>query len=331
MKRRTFITLVGGAAASPLLRPLAARAQQPALPVIGFLGSESPALSREPLRIFRQALGEADFVENRNVAIEYRWAEGQNDRLPALAAELVARTVNVIVAPQSTPAALAAKKATATIPIVIFTAGDPIALGLVASLDRPGGNVTGMTSLGGELAPKRLELLHELMPNATVVALLVNPTNPALAESATKAVRAAAPVLGLNLQIVRAEGEGDFEPVFAQLVQSRASALVIAIDSFFTGRREQLAALALSHRVAAIYQYRDFAAAGGVMSYGGSLAEGFRLVGHYTGRILKGEKPAELPMQQATKVELVVNIKAAKTLGLEFPASLLALADEAIE
>ena len=331
MRRRDVITLLSGAAASPLLLPLAVRAQQPAMPVIGFLGSESPALFREPLRIFRQGLSEAGFAEDRNVAIEYRWAEGHNDRLPALAADLVRRHVNVIVAPQSTPAALAAKAATATIPIVIFTAGDPVALGLVASLNRPGGNVTGTTSLGRELAPKRMGLLHELMPTATDMALLINPTNPKLAESTSHAVRAAAHVLGLQLHIVRASTERDFEPAFATLVQSRARALVIGIDSFFTGRREQLAALALRHRVPAIYQYRDFAAAGGVMSYGGSLTEAFRLVGLYTGRILKGEKPAELPVQQATKVELVVNMKTAKALGLEFPPNLLALADEAIE
>jgi putative tryptophan/tyrosine transport system substrate-binding protein len=251
--------------------------------------------------------------------------------LPGLAAELVRRQVNVIVAPVSTPAAIASKAATATIPIVVFTAGDPIALGLVASLDRPGGNLTGMTSLGRELAPKRLELLHELMPTAHVMALLVNPTNPALADATSKAVEPAARALGLQLQIVRAGAEREFEPIFARLVQSRVSALVISIDSFFTARREELAALALRHGIPAIYQYRDFAAAGGVMSYGGSLTEGLRLVGFYTGRILKGEKPAELPVQQATKVELVANAEVAKALGLEFPSSLLALADEVIE
>ena len=286
---------------------------------------------REQLRIFRQGLKEAGFVENQNVAIEYRWAEGQNDRLPALAADLVRRQVNVIVAPQSTPAAKAAKAATATIPIVVFTAGDPVALGLVASLSRPGDNVTGAASMGGELAPKRLELLHELMPAATVMALLINPSNPALARSTSKAVEAAAQVLGLQLQIVRAGTERDFELAFATVVRSRAGALVIAIDSFFTGRREQLAALALGHGIPAIYQYRDFAAAGGVMSYGGNLAEAFRVVALYTARILKGKKPAELPVQQATDVELVVNMKTAKALGLKVPPSLLALADEVIE
>jgi putative ABC transport system substrate-binding protein len=226
---------------------------------------------------------------------------------------------------------MAAKAATTTIPIVVFTAGDPVALGLVASLNRPGGNVTGATSLGEELAPKRLGLLHELMPTAKVTALLVNPTNPALASSTSAEVEAAAHVLGLQLQIVRAGTERGFEPVFASLVQSRASGLVIAIDSFFTGRREQLAALALSHKIPAIYQYRDFAAAGGVMSYGGSLTYPFRLVGLYAGRILKGEKPAELPVQQVTKVELIVNMKAAKALGLAVPETLIARADEVIE
>ena len=331
MRRREFITLVGGAAALPLVRPRTACAQQAAMPVIGFLGSESPALFREQLRIFRQDLAAAGFVENRNVAIEYRWAEGHNDRLPALAADLVRRHVSVIVAPQSTPAAKAAKAATATIPIVVATAGDPVALGLVASLSRPGGNVTGEASLGGELAPKRLELLHELMPAATIMALLVNPTNPALADSTSKVAEEAAQTLGLRLQIVRAGTERDFEPAFEAVVNARASGLVIAIDSFFTGRREQLAALALGHRIPAIYQYRDFAAAGGVMSYGGNLAEAFHVVARYTARILNGETPATLPVQQATDVELVVNVKTAKALGLAVPQSLLALADEVIE
>ena len=328
MRRREFLGALGGAAAA---WPLAAHAQHSAMPVIGFLGSESPALFREPLRIFRQGLGKTGFVENQNVAIEYRWAEGKNDQLPALAADLVRRQVNVIVAPQSTPASLAAKAATATIPIVVFTAGDPVALGLVASLNRPGGNVTGTTSLGRELAPKRLGLLHELMPTATVMGLLINPTNPTLAESTSKSVQAGARTLGIEVHIFRASSERDFEPVFSSLLQSRASALVIAIDLFFTGRREQLAALALRHRIAAIYQYRDFAAAGGVMSYGASLSEAFQLVGLYTGRILRGEKPAELPVQQATKVELVVNTKIAMALGLKFPPNLLALADEVID
>jgi ABC-type uncharacterized transport system substrate-binding protein len=326
MKRREFVALLGGVAAWPV----ALRAQA-SMPVIGFLGSESPALFASPLRFFRQGLREAGYVEGQNVAIEYRWAEGQNNRLPALAADLVRRQVNVIAAPGTTPAALAAKAATTTIPIVFFTAGDPVALKLVASLNRPGGNITGMTSLGGELAPKRLELLHELMPTATVMALLVNPTNPALANSTASQLQATAAILGLRLHVLHASTEGEFDSVFADLVRLRASALVIAIDSFFTGRRERLGALALRHRIPAIYQYLDFAAAGGVMSYGGSLAEPYHLVGVYTGRILKGEKPADLPVQQATKVELIINMKVAKAFGLEVPPGLLVRADEVIE
>jgi len=328
MQRREFIKLIGGTAAA---WPLNARAQQSPMPVIGFLGSESPALFASPLRIFRQGLSEVGYVEGQNVAIEYRWAEGQNDRLPALAADLVHRQVSVIVAPATTPGALAAKAATATIPIVIFTAGDPVALGLVASLNKPGGNITGTTSLAGELAPKRLELMHELMPTASGIALLINPTNPALAASTMRVVQVAAGNLGLQLHILHASTESEFDTAFAMMIQLQASALVIAVDSFFTGRREQLAALALRHRVPAIYQYRDFAEAGGVMSYGGSLTDAFRLVGLYTGRILKGEKPADLPVQQSTKAELVINMKAARTLGLTVPPTLLARADEVIE
>ena len=327
MRRRRVVALLAGSA----VWPFGARAQQPAKPVIGFLGSETPALSATPLRIFREALSQRGFVEGRTVSIEYRWAEGQNDRLPALAADLVRLQVSVIVAPATTPAALAARAATQTIPIVFFTGGDPVALGLVASLNRPGGNVTGATSLGRELVPKRLGLLHELMPHATVMALLLNPTNHALAESTGREVQAAADRLGLRLHIVHASAERDFDGVFAALPSLRASALVIAIDSFFTSRREQLGALALRHGIPAIYQYRDFAEAGGVMSYGGDLAEPYRLIGLYTGRILRGEKPADLPVQQVTKVELIINLKAANALGLAVPQSLLARADEVIE
>jgi putative ABC transport system substrate-binding protein len=327
MKRRKFLTLIGGVATA---WSLAARAQQSALPVIGYLGSESPALSASFLRVFHQGLEQAGFVEGKNVTVEYRWAEGKNERLSALAADLVRRQVSVIAAPGSTPAALAAKRATEALPIVIFTAGDPIALGLVASLNKPGGNVTGATSLGGELAPKRLELLRELQPKATLMALLVNPTNPVLADSTAKAAQDAARILGLNLHILRAGAESEFDAVFSSLDQLRASGLVIAIDSFFTGRREHLAQLALRHQIPAIYQYRDFAAAGGAMSYGGSL-NGYHTAGLYTGRILKGEKPADLPVQQLTKTELVVNLKTAKALNLEFPRLLLARADEVIE
>jgi putative ABC transport system substrate-binding protein len=328
VRRREFIIFLGGAAAA---WPLPARAQQQAVPAIGFLGSESPARSAGLLRFFREGLGELGFVEGQNVTIDYRWAEGRNDRLPALAADLVRREVSVIAAPATTPGALAAKAATATIPIVIFTAGDPVALGLVASLSRPGGNITGTTSLAGELAPKRLELLRELMPTANNVALLVNPTNPALMATTTREAQAAARALGLNLHILHAGTEREFDAVFARLAELPESGLVIAVDSFFTGRREQLAELALNHRVPAIYQSRDFAEAGGVMSYGGSLADGFRLVGLYTGRILKGEKPADLPVQQVTKVELIINLKNTKALGLEVPPPLIARADEVIE
>ena len=328
MRRREVIAGLAGATAG---WPRAVSAQQPAMPVVGFLSSDSPALFASFLGAFTHGLKEAGFVEGQNVAIEYRWAQGQNERLPILAADLVQRQVSVIAAPGSTPAALAAQRASATIPIVIFTGGDPVALGLVASLNRPGGNVTGATSLGRELAAKRLGLLHELMPTATIMALLVNPTNTALTETTTSDVQAAARTLGLQLHILHAGTERDFEKAFATLVQLRASALVIAIDSFFTVRREKLAALALRHGVPAVYQYRDFAAAGGVMSYGGSLVEGYHLVGLYTGRILKGEKPADLPVQQVTKVELVINLIAANALNLTIPPTLLARADEVIE
>jgi putative ABC transport system substrate-binding protein len=328
LKRREFVTLLGGAVAA---WPLAAHAQQPVIPVIGFLGSESPARSAGLIQFFRQGLGALGFVEDRNVAIEYRWAEGRNDLMSALAADLVRREVSVIAAPATTPGALAAKAATATIPVVIFTAGDPVALGLVASLSRPGGNITGATSLAGELAPKRLELLRELLPAANSMALLVNPTNLSLMAATTREAQDAARTLGLQLRILHASTEHEFDAVFARLAELPKSGLVIAVDSFFTGRREQLARLALRHRVPAIYQSRDFAQAGGVMSYGGSLADGFRLVGLYTGRILKGEKPADLPVQQTTKLELIINLTTAKTLGLDVPPTLLARADEVIE
>jgi putative ABC transport system substrate-binding protein len=327
MTRRECLNLLSAAAAWPV----AARAQQALMPTIGFLGSESPALFASHLRLFRQGLSETGSVEGQHVAIAYRWAEGQNDRLPALAVDLVRRQVRVIATPGTTPAALAAKAATTTIPIVFFTAGDPVALKLVASLNRPGGNATGATSLGGELAPKRLELLHQLMPTATVMAVLVNPSNPALAESTASTVQEAARALGLRLHTLRAATERDCDAVFTELVRLRAGALVIAIDSFFTARREQLGALALRHGIAAIYQDRDFAVAGGVMTYGGSLTEGYRLVGLYAGRILKGERPADLPVQQLTSIELIINMKTAKALGLSVPPTLLVLANAVIE
>jgi ABC-type uncharacterized transport system substrate-binding protein len=326
MKRRDFIRILGGAAAWPV----AARAQQ-VMPVIGFLGSESADLWAGPLRALRQGLNDGGYVEGRNVTIEYRWAEGQNDRLPALAADLVRRQVNVIVAPGSTPAALAAKAVTAAIPIVFDTAIDPVGAGLVTSLNHPGGNLTGVTTLGIEIGPKRLEILHELIPTVTTVALLVNPTNPTVAEVTSKNLQMAARTLGLELHVLPASAETDFEAVFTTLFELRAGALVIGADPFFTGRSEQLAALAIHHAMPAIYQSRPFAAAGGLISYGIGPVDLFHEVGIYTGRILQGEKPSDLPVQQSTKIELFINLKTAKALGLTVPLALLTRADEVIE
>jgi putative tryptophan/tyrosine transport system substrate-binding protein len=328
VKRREFMTLLAGATAA---WPLVARTQQAAMPVIGFLGAESPDLVASRLRAFHQGMSETGAVEGRNVAIEYRWAEGHNDRLPALTTDLVSRQVTVITLPGSTPAALAAKATTTTIPIVFGVAVDPIAVGLVASLARPGGNITGVTTLNLEVIPKRVELLHELIPTATVVALLVNPTSSTLAETTTRDARTAARTLGLEIYVLHASAERDFDTAFATLVQRQAGALMIAPDAFFNSHLEQLAALALRHAVPTIYQFRDFTTAGGLMSYGGSVTETYRLAGVYTGRILKGEKPADLPVQQSTKVELIINLKTAKALGLNVPPSLLARADEVIE
>jgi putative ABC transport system substrate-binding protein len=327
MKRREFITLLGGAAAWPL----AVRAQQPTMPVIGFLSSASPDLYAVRLRAFRQGLKEAGYVEGQNVAIEYRWAEGQNNRLPVLAAELVHRQVDVIVAGGGTPSAVAAKAATATIPIVFAVGVDPVALGLVTSLNQPGGNLTGITNMNVEVGPKRLELLRELIPTATSIALLINPTSPNLAEPFTRAMKAAASTLGLQLQVLQASTEQDFDRVFAALAQSRANALVIMPDVFFDTRSEQLAALTLRHAVPAIFQFREFVVAGGLMSYGSNETDNYRLLGTYTGRVLKGEKPADLPVVQSTKVELILNLKTAKALGLTVPLPLIGRADEVIE
>jgi putative tryptophan/tyrosine transport system substrate-binding protein len=326
MKRREFITLLGGAAAA---WPLGVRAQQTALPVIGFLSGRSRDDDPHLLPAFHRGLKEAGYIEGQNVTIEYRFADNQYDRLPALAADLVQRRVALIVT--NGPAARTAKAATETIPIV-FTAGfDPVEVGLVASLNRPGGNITGVTILDVELGPKRLELLYELVPTATIIAALVNPTDPARAQTTAKGFQGAAGTLGLQLHVLHASTDRDLNTVFASLAQLRAGGLVIGGESFFNSRSEQLGALSIRHAVPAIYQMRAFAAAGGLMSYGASLTDSYRTAGIYAGRILKGEKPAELPVQQATKVELILNLKAAKALGLTVPLSLLGRADEVIE
>jgi len=300
------------------------------MPVIGFLNPASAKGYAGQLSAFLRGLSEAGYVDGHNVAIEYRWAEGRNDRLPAMAADLVQRQVTVIAA-TTTPAALAAKAATTTIPIVFHIGGDPVALGLVASLNRPGGNVTGVTQLNNEIAPKRLELLHELIPTATVIALLVNPADPTIAEAYSSVVVSAARRLGLVLHVLNSSSERDFDTVFANLMQLRAGGLVIGGGALFTARIEQLAALTAHYAVPAIHGSREFVAAGGLVSYGASLADAYRLVGVYTGRILKGEKPAELPVQQAAKVQLYSHLKTAKALGITVPLPLSGRADEIIE
>jgi len=327
MRRREVITLLGGSAAWPL----AARAQQTTMPVIGFLHSASAAAFAAHLAAFRKGLSEAGYVEDQNVAIEYRWAEGQNDRLPALAAELVRRRVAVIATPGSTAATLAAKAATTTIPIVFVIGADPVKIGLVASLNRPGGNVTGINDIGVDIGAKRLGFLQELLPRATRFGVLVNPDNPSITESFVTELQTAASAIGRQIEVVTASTNADIDTAFATLVKKRADALLNGPDALFVTRRVQLITLAVRHALPALYHRRELAEAGGLMSYGSDLPDQFRQTGGYIGRILKGEKPADMPVQLPTRFEFVINLQTAKTLGLEIPPTLLARADEVIE
>jgi putative ABC transport system substrate-binding protein len=324
MNRRDLMTLIGGAAAWPV----AARAQQPALPVVGVLSSASPDLVADRLRAFRQGLSETGYVEGRNVVLEIRWAD-RYDRLPGLAAELVGRKVSLIAALGNQPLALAAKGATSTIPIVFTMGADPLQGGLVASLSRPGGNITGITQLAGELISKRMQLLHELVPNAGVIGALANPDN--LNETTITSEQEAARALGMSVEIVKARAEADFGAAFESLAQLRVAALDVLPDTLFSSQPVSLVALARRHALPAIFYAKEFAKAGGLMSYGSDILDSYRQAGLYAGRILKGEKPADLPVQQPTKVELIINLKTAKTLGLNIPPNLLAIADEVIE
>ena len=327
MKRREFITLLGGVAAT---WPLAARAQQPAKPVIGFLRNSTAASSAPHVTAFLRGLNETGYVDGQNVAIEYRWAEDQNDRLPALAADLVRRRVAVIAAVGGTATALAAKTATSSIPVVFELGGDPVKLGLVASLNRPGGNLTGIALFSNLLGPKRIEILHTLVPKVAVIGVLVNPNNPDAVTEAMQA-REAAHSLGMQGHVLNASNEREIDAAFVKLVQLRAGALAVVANPLFSARRDQLLTLAARHGIPAIYAFRDYALAGGLISYGESLADAFRQVGVYTGRILKGEKPADLPVMQSTKVEFTINLKTARSLGLTISLPLLGRADEVIE
>jgi len=328
LKRRKFITLLGGAAVA---WPLAARAQQRAMPVIGYLSARTPGDSFEVLADFRRGLAETGFLEGQNVAIEYRWLEGHYDRLQEMVADLVQRRVAVIAIPNTTGSVLAAKAATQTIPIVFNIGSDPVAMGLVATLSHPGKNVTGVAMLQTAVTAKRLELLHELVPTARSIAILVNPGNPGFAAADAKEAQQAARALGVNLLVLNANNSSEIDAAFATLVQQQAGALLISGDVFYISRTDQLVALAARHAVPTVYAYLEQGAAGALMCYGASLAPTQHTVGVYTGRILKGENPADLPVQQVTKLQLVINMKTARALGLEVPLPLLALADEVIE
>jgi putative ABC transport system substrate-binding protein len=327
MKRREFITLLGGAAAT---WSLAARAQQPTMPVVGFIHILSPENVPHFGSAFHQGLKEAGFVEGQNIAVEYRWAHGQYDRLPELAADLVSRQVAVIAALGGSPSPQIVEKATRTIPIVFASNGDPIREGLVASLNRPGGNVTGVTIFGTAAVAKRMQLLQEVVPQATVIGFLMNPNNPN-GNSEMRAAQTAASSLGKEMLVLGASSESEIDAAFAIMVQQRGGALLGATDTFLFGRRDKIVALAAHHRIPAIYYLREFAQDGGLMAYGNSIPDAYRVIGVYVGRILKGEKPADLPVVQATKYEFVINLKTAKALGLTIPPGVLAIADEAIE
>jgi putative ABC transport system substrate-binding protein len=332
MRRREFITLLGGAAVAPsLLWPLAARAQQPAMPVIGYIGPQPSELSADRLSAFQQGLKEAGYVEGRNVAIQYRWADNHYDRIPGFLAELIGRRVAVIAMAGSTPGAVAAKSMNSPIPVVFSVAGDPVQLGLVASLNRPGGNLTGMTVWNAPVVPKRMELLRELVPSASNIGLLTNPTSSPVTEDETRYAQEAARTLGLQLHVLTVSTESEIDAALGTLARRGRSALLVGSDVLYFVRREQLAALAAQHALPAIYDRREFAVAGGLMSYGSSILDVHRHVGIYVGRILKGENPADLPVMLPTRFTFVVNLKAAKALGLDVPPSLLATADEVIE